>query len=568
MRAIAAIGLLSLGVSIAAFAAPLRTLVDLAREGKRDSIIAAITSPDVDVNVKSPDGATSLMWAINNNDMELARALLKAGAKANVISNYGASALGEAIKHSDLEMVRTLLDAGADVNSPGTDNQTALMLAISVGPPAQKIAELLIQRGADVNAIETFRGQNALMWAAAGNLPDIVDQLIAKGATNLNLRAKADDWDRLVTSEPRAQFGTRYAGGLTALLYATRSGCLRCAQTLVKAGADIEKPNPDGVTPLINALDNSRFDVANFLLDQGANPHTWDMHGRTAIYCAVDRKIAGSGTGAPGRARGARGDAGAGSGGAGARPATGPAVTPMAVINRLLDMHVDVNHQLTRKRPYGEGRARFADYDIRGGVAPLFLAAMNHDHEAMEALIKHGAEVDLVNVFQMTPLMVAAGMRSSVRPSRSGDVVGAAAGERAFKTLDILVAAGANINARVTGSHNRTAVLMAYVAGRDQEGRTALVAAADNGSAAIVAHLLSRGADPALRGTDGKSALDVAREPPPYPEISTNKAQRDLLIAGRAETVPILEAAMKKAGISILPAAPAPVSTPAPATAP
>ncbi len=112
------------------------------------------------------------------------------------------------------------------------------------------------------------------MWAAGGHLPDIVDLLLAKGAnTQVNLRAKADDWDRTQTSEPRAQFSSRQTGGLTALLYATRSGCLRCAQSLVEAGADINKPNPDGVTPLLNAADNSRLDVVMFLLDKGANPH-------------------------------------------------------------------------------------------------------------------------------------------------------------------------------------------------------------------------------------------------------------------------------------------------------
>jgi ankyrin repeat protein len=455
IRAIAATGLLSLAVVIVSFAAPQRTLVDLAREGKRDSVIAAITSPDVDVNVKSPDGATSLMWAIYNNDMELARALLKAGAKANVISSYGASALSEAIKHIDLEMVRTLLDAGADVNSTGTDNQTALMLAISVGPQAQKVAELLIQRGADVNAIETFRGQNALMWAAAGNMPDIVEQIIGKGATNINMRAKSDDWARMVTSEPRAQFGTRHTGGLTALLYATRSGCLRCVQALLKAGADIEKPNPDGVTPLLNALDNSHFDVANFLIDQGANVHVWDMHGRTPIYVAVDRKTANTGGGGFGGGRGGApggrgGGPGGGRGGApgspgagggppggpigasGAGGAAGPAITAMTIINRLFDMGVDVNHQLTRKRPYGQGRARFTDYDMRGGVGPLFNATMKNDHEAMEALIKHGAEVDLPNVFQMTPLMNAAGMSGTGQPDPMRDAQVA----NASKTMD------------------------------------------------------------------------------------------------------------------------------------
>jgi ankyrin repeat protein len=570
-----AISAVSLGIAAISLAAAPRTLVDLVREGKRENVLAAITSPDVDVNVKSPDGATSLMWAIANSDGELARALLKAGAKVNVISNYGASALSEAIKINDLDLVRTLLDAGADVNSPNEDNQTALMLAISVGPQAQKTAELLIQRGADINAIEKFRGQNALMWAASGNMPDIVDQLLAKGATNINMRAKADDWARMMTSEPRAQFGSRYAGGLTALLYATRSGCLRCVQALVKAGAEIEKPNPDGVTPLLNALDNGKFDVAMFLLDQGADPHRWDMHGRNSLYIAVDRKTAGGGFGGgPGGGRGAgpgAGGRGGGPGAAGGPPgggrggppgggppgfgggagaAAGPAVTAMDAIKRLLSMGVEVNHELTQKRPYGSGRGRFQDYDMRGGVGPLFNATMKNDHETMELLLAHGAEVDLRNVLQMTPLMNAAGMSGNVAPGPMGDAT------RAIKSIDILVDAGADINARITDSRTHTGVILAYVNGRDQEGRSALLGAADDGSAAIVEHLLKRGADLGARGADGKSALDLAREPPAGEETSANKRQRDLLIAGRAATAKILEAAMMKAGIPVPPAPP------------
>ena len=73
-----------------------------------------------------------------------------------------------------------LLDAHADPNSPNQDNQTALMLASNLG--SLKIAELLIRRGANVNAVESFRGQTALMWAAAENHPEIVDLLLAHHA--------------------------------------------------------------------------------------------------------------------------------------------------------------------------------------------------------------------------------------------------------------------------------------------------------------------------------------------------------------------------------------------------
>ncbi len=191
----------------------------------------------------------------------------------------------------------------------------------------------------------------------------------------------------------------------------------------------------------------------------------------------------------------------------------------MEVVNRLLDMGVDVNHQLTRKRPYGAGRGRFEDYDLRGGVGPLFVATIRQDHEAMEALLAHGAEVDLNNVLQMTPLMMAAGMSGTGRAGGGGFGGGAGpAGDaqaRAIKSIDLLLDAGADINARVIDSRTHTAKIMAYVQGRDQEGRTALFAAAEAGTDRVVKHLLERGADPTVRDAAGKTALDVARTPPP-----------------------------------------------------
>lgn len=545
LRILAAVGWLSFGLAATALAAgPPPTLGDLVRAGKRDSVIAAITSPDVDVNEKAPDGSTALMWATFNVDRELVRALLKAGAKADVISRYGASALAEAIKVEDQELVRLLLDAGADVNSPNLDNQTALMLAISQG--SVPISKLLIERGADVNAVETFRDQNALMWAAGGNLPEIVELLLARGAKDVDRRAKMDDWPRQLTSEPRAQFSSRQTGGLTALLYATRSGCLRCVAALLKAGADINKPNPDGVTPLINALDNRRFDIAMLLLDKGANPHVWDMSGRTPIYVAVDmnsfKPPAPSNFG--------------GRGGVDVAliapiqvASDKPTVTAMQVVNRLIGMGVDVNHQLTRKRPYGAGRGRFADYDMRGGVGPLFVATLSHDHEAMQVLLAHGAEVDLPNVFQMTPLMVAAGMSGTVRAvGQFGGPAAVQTGDlqaRAIRSIDLLLAAGANVNTQVLDSHTHTATLMAYIAGRDQEGRTALFAAAERGLERVVQHLLERGADPAIRDAAGKTALDIVRALPP---ATTPVAAGSIGGGNRAAVIALLEAGAPRQG--------------------
>jgi ankyrin repeat protein len=530
----AAIGLLLLcATALSSAASAPQTLVDLIRAGNRDAVLAAITSPDIDVNAVDADGSTPLLWATYKVDHEMVRALLKKGAKANVSNHYGSSPLIEAVKLGDVELARMLLDAGADPNSSNQDNQTALMLASSIG--SQPIADTLIRRGAKVNAVESYRGQTALMWAAAESHPEVVDLLLKHGA-DVKVRAKYDDWPRQMTSEPRAQF--RQTGGLTALLYATRSGCYRCAVAIVNAGADVNQPNPDGITPLINAIDNHSYDIAMFLLDKGANASAWDMTGRTPLYVAVDMH---SYSGASGFGNG-------NFAGFGDPLATRPPnkATAMDVVNRLLGMGVDTNHELTRMRPNGNGRGRFADYMMRGGTGALMIAALSYDDEAMKALLAHGAEVDAPNVFQITPLIAAAGMSGSSRGGVGSAIAGGGAKQvdiqtRAIKVIDLLLDAGANINAHVIDSHTHTAKLVAYVQGRDHEGQTALFAAAEAGWDRVVKHLLDRGADPMVRDAASKTALDYARHPPPTgpgPPRNDSQAGRDATVALLAARAP------------------------------
>jgi uncharacterized protein len=538
----AVIGVLSLGAAVLANAqSGPQSLLDLVRSGQREAALTAVASHAVDVNARAPDGSTALLWATYNVDHELVRALLKAGAKANVTNNYGSTPLTEAVKLGDVDLVSMLLKAHADPNSPNQDGQTALMLASSIG--SLPIAEMLIKRGANVNAVETFRGQTALMWAAAEDHPDIVDLLLAHHA-DVKRRAKYDDWPREMTSEPRAQF--RDTGGLTALLYADRSGCYRCAVAIVKAGADVNQPNPDGITPLIDAIDNRSYDIAMFLLDKGANPGTWDMSGRTPLYVAVDMH---SYSGRSGFGNG--NFAGFGEPLARRPPSKAQA---MDVVNRLLAMGVDPNHELTRMRPNGNGRGRFADYMMRGGTTPLMVATLSLDDVAIQALLAHGAEVDIPNVFQITPLMAAAGLSGSARGG-VGSAIGGPGGARrpqdiqarVIRTIDLLLAAGANINTRVTNSHTYTAKLVAYVQGRDHEGQTALFAAAEAGWDRVVKHLLDRGADPMVRDDTGKLALDYARHPPPvFGGPAAARGISRAAAASRAATVAILEAAVPK----------------------
>ncbi|MFZ8927808.1 MAG: ankyrin repeat domain-containing protein [Gammaproteobacteria bacterium] len=466
------------------------SLVELIKD-KRSADALELIASGVDVNSAQPDGSTALMYATYNVNHELVDALLAAGADADVTNNYGSSPLAEATKLNDAELVRKLLNAGADPDSPNLDNQTPLMLASYIGN--LEIVEMLLNAGADVNVIETFRGQTALMWASAENHPEIAELLVASGA-DVSVKAVYDDWPRQMTSEPRAQF--RPTGGLTALLYATRSGCYRCAVSIVEAGANINQPNPDGVTPLLNAIDNKSFDIAMFLIDQGAKVDVWDMTGRTPLYLAVDMNSF-----VP-RSFGSFGDV------FNPLASTERSITAMDIVKRLIDMGVDVNHQLTRMRPNGPGRGRFADYDMRGGAHALMIAVFTHDYDMIEVLLENGAEVDLRNVFRITPLMYAAGMSGNGRGPTGSN--GEDIQDRAIKTINMLLDSGADVNAQVNDSHTFTAKLDTYIAWKDNEGRTALHSVAELGWEKVAAVLIERGADPTIVDNEGKTPLDLA----------------------------------------------------------
>ena len=124
-------------------------------------------------------------------------------------------------------------------------------------------AKLLLDRGATVDAKEKWGGQTPLMWASARRHPAMMQLLIAKGA-DVNAASIDRDYQRHVTAEGRPK--SLDSGGLTPLLYAARENCMACVDVLLKAGADIDLPDPDGVTPLHVAIMNANWDLAKQLI--------------------------------------------------------------------------------------------------------------------------------------------------------------------------------------------------------------------------------------------------------------------------------------------------------------
>jgi ankyrin repeat protein len=461
------------------------SLADRIQAGDRKAALEMIRAR-ANVNAPQPDGSTPLHWAVYRVDVELVEQLLARGAKADVVNKYGSSPLAEAIKVADTRLIEMLVKAGANVNAANEDGQTPLMLAARTGEV--KVAELLVRHGADVNVKEEWRSQTALMWAAAQNHADMVEFLVRNGA-KVNARGEDNDWPSQITSEPRAQY--RPTGGLTPLLFASRAGCRRCVDALIKGGADPNLPNPDGMTPLMLAIDNLNFDVARTLLEQGANPHVWDWWGRTALYTVVDM-------------RGRGGD----------RPVRPGETSSLDIVRMLLAAGVNPNSQLNMHRPSrGGNTGRFRDDLLTTGATPLLRAAYSFDAEVIRLLLDHGALVDLPNVNGVTPFMAAAGVDAGRGGSDlfSDGLIDAETEKRAVAALGILLKAGADVNARVTDTTSYTARIARGSAMTDRQGQTAIFGAAQGRRAAVVKFLLENGAKVDVVDEKGRTPLAAAK---------------------------------------------------------
>ncbi len=458
------------------------SLASLIQAGNHKEALARIRA-GADVNEAQPDGTRPIHWAVYHVDYELLGALLAKKAKVNVTNDFGSTPMAEAAKLGDARMVKMLLDAGAEPEGANSDGQTALMLAINTG--VLPVVEMLIKAGANVNRIEEFRNQTPLMWAATAprNAGEMVKLLLSKGA-DVKPRALYTDWPNQITSEPRAQY--RPVGGLTALLYAARDGCYDCVEALIGAGADVNVPTPEGVTPLMLALDNQHNDVAKLLLHRDANPNVWDWWGRTALYIAIDRREAAR---APAR----------GSGVSVERPLD----SSMEMINMLLMTDVDPNTQLNMHRPSRGGNSgRFGDPLLSTGCTPLLRATMGNDMEVVQALLAKGASPN-INDMGMTAFLVAAGFGGG----RGFGGQAGASGVANIAMMNLLLQHGADVNAQVTGT--KTYSMRVARAPSANEGMSALHFAAQSGRADVVRFLVDKGANADLVDSNGHKPIDL-----------------------------------------------------------
>jgi ankyrin repeat protein len=285
-------------------------------------------------------------------------------------------------------LVELLLRAGADPNTAGADGETALMTAARAGV-VENVKALLLS-GADVNASERWRSQTALMWAAAEGHADVIKTLLE---VRVDLKAKSRN-------------------GFTALLFAAREGHIDAARALLDGGANLDESlsvnsnetaggvavgqKEASLNAFLLASGNAHFEMAAFLLDRGANPND-APRGWTALHqVSWVRKMGEAGSNDP-------------------PPEGSGNMGSLEFVKKLVAAGADVNAKVTSRRlPVGSSRLNFI------GATPFFLAARTADVDLMKLLRELGANPLTATTEQTTPLMVAAGVGSSLPGEEPG----------------------------------------------------------------------------------------------------------------------------------------------------
>jgi ankyrin repeat protein len=197
----------------------------------------------------------------------------------------GLTALARAAQRGHVAVVQLLLEKGADIDaSGGVAKRTPLMLATISGH--EEVARLLIERGADLKAKDSTEAI-ALTFAAERGSTSTVNMLLHREADSHArdiLKARAlicaarGGQEALVRSfllESEAVH-MRDARGRTALMCAAMGGHETIVELLLNAKADVKARAANGWSALIytfasNAHNRSRAGILRMLLEHGAD---------------------------------------------------------------------------------------------------------------------------------------------------------------------------------------------------------------------------------------------------------------------------------------------------------
>ena len=424
-------------------------LADLAESRDWKRVQNSIERDSTKVRDRQPDGMTALHWAVLQEDAEMVRRLLEAGADVDATTQYGVSPLEIACQRGDAETVGQLLTAKPRLDSPGV--RSPLMTAARQG--SLQVVDRLLNAGASAEVTDES-GQTALMWAAAAGHSAVVDRLIRNGA----------DLHRSLPS------------GFNAYFFAARQGHTDVVETLLKAGIDVQStmsvktkggrnalPNSSA---LILAVENGHYELALKLVEWGADPNDQRTGHAPLHILSWVRK--------PKRSDGFDGDP---------PPRGSGTISSLEFAKQLVRLGANVNLQIANGRSPGKAQLNSQ------GATPFLYACKTADLPLMKALVELGANIHLSNADGCTAFLAVAGVGTVAVDEEPGSET------EVLEALEYLLALGVELNVHT------------------KQGETAMHGAAYRAYPKVISFLHQRGASSSLwnqKNEHGWSPFDIA----------------------------------------------------------
>ena len=469
--------------------------------------LAALLGPAAGLPLPSSD----LIQAVRDGRLAATKALLDGGADPNARQKDGATALHHAAHRNDLDAAAVLIESGADVNTANQLGATPLWLA-AVNGSAEMVGQLL-EAGASPN-VSLKMGETPLMAASRSGAPRVVEQL-------LEHRAEVD--------------AAEHERGQTALMWAVAQRHADVAGLLIRNGADLNartkvyhqlentagNTNPSanfrmahgGSTPLLFATRNGDVETARVLVDAGADVNDTAASGASALVIAAH-----SGHGPLATYLLEQGaDPNAAEAGYTALHAA-VLRSQHELLEALLDHGADINARVEHGTP---GRRFSADYSIRaqliGGTA-FWLAAKYGELEIIRMLAERGADVTIAPRTRMSALQAAMGTPGGSLENRR-DRIGKTPPDPVVEerlTLELarfILDLGADVNAP------------------DEKGNTALHHAVLKKFKRVIELLVENGADISPANVNGQTPLVLAETVQSIPGTNALKGTRPEIAA-------------------------------------